>query len=93
MDMRLKLAAVLAAWNIIVFAAYGIDKRKAKKGSWRTPEKTLLAMAFFLGAPGALAGMKFFHHKTKHARFTIGVPIFLVLNIAFIAFLVYKGLI
>ena len=47
MDMRLKLAAVLAAWNIIVFAAYGIDKRKAKKGSWRTPEKTLLAMAFF----------------------------------------------
>ncbi|MBR0139398.1 MAG: DUF1294 domain-containing protein [Firmicutes bacterium] len=87
------LAAVLAAWNLIVFAAYGIDKRKAKKGSWRTPEKTLLAMAFFMGGAGALLGMKVFRHKTRHARFQILVPLFFVLNIALLGYLFYKGLI
>ena len=46
-----------AAWNLIVFLTYGIDKLKAKKEKWRIPEKTLLLMALFLGGTGALIGM------------------------------------
>ena len=66
---------------LIAFSAYGIDKAKAKNGKWRTPEKTLLTLAFF-GAPGALLGMLLFRHKTKHLRFQILVPLFTVLHAA-----------
>ncbi len=93
MKERMIIAAVLAVWNLIVFAAYGIDKRKAEKGRWRTPEKTLLAMAFFMGGAGALLGMRVFRHKTKHARFQILVPFFFVFNVALLACLFRKGLI
>ena len=64
--------------NIVTFFAYGIDKIKAKKGSWRTPEAVLLLLAFIGGAAGALAGMLLFRHKTQHKKFTILVPMMLV---------------
>ena len=40
--------------NVITFAAYGVDKRKAIRDQWRIPELTLISMAFlggFIGAP------------------------------------------
>lgn len=64
--------------NLIAFFAYGIDKIKAKKGRWRTPESVLLLLAFMGGAAGALAGMLLFRHKTQHKKFTILVPLMLV---------------
>ncbi len=64
--------------NVIAFFAYGIDKIKAKKGRWRTPESVLLLLAFMGGAAGALAGMLLFRHKTQHKKFTILVPMMLV---------------
>ncbi|MBO5516589.1 MAG: DUF1294 domain-containing protein [Firmicutes bacterium] len=76
------VAIALAAWNLIVFCVYGLDKYKAKKDKWRIPEKTLLLLAFFFGGLGAFLGMRVFHHKTKHHLFTIGVPLCLLLNIA-----------
>ena len=72
----------LGVWNLIVFLVYGLDKYKAKADQWRTPEKTLLLLAFLFGGPGAFLGMKIFHHKTKHKLFTIGVPLCLILNVA-----------
>ena len=76
------VAIALAAWNLIVFCVYGLDKYKAKKDKWRIPEKTLLLLAFFFGGLGAFLGMRVLHHKTKHRLFTIGVPLCLLLNIA-----------
>lgn len=64
--------------NLIAFFAYGIDKIKAKKGRWRTPESVLLLLAFMGGAAGALVGMLLFRHKTQHKKFTILVPMMLV---------------
>ncbi len=72
----------LLAWNLFVFCVYGLDKYKAKKDKWRVPEKTLLLLALLMGAPGALLGMRVFHHKTKHRLFTIGVPVCLLLDLA-----------
>ena len=68
------------AVNVIVFAMYGIDKYKATHKKWRIPEATLIGAAVF-GVFGALAGMKFFHHKTKKPKFYITVPVILVLEI------------
>ena len=82
-------ALALLLINIVVFAAYGIDKRKAQKGKWRIPESTLLLLAVLGGALGALLGMRTFHHKTKHWKFKILVPLFLALQIALAVWLIY----
>ena len=52
--------------NIVTFLVYGIDKWKAKQGSWRISEATLLILAVIGGSIGALLGMKIWHHKTLH---------------------------
>ena len=93
-EVYLKAGVILLfiVWNVAVFAVYSIDKNRAKKGSRRISEKTLLLLAAFLGGLGALVGMKILRHKTKHKQFTIGVPLLLLLNIAVIALLVYMRL-
>lgn len=72
----------LIAINLITFFAFGIDKRKAEKGAWRTKESTLLGLAAIGGSVGALLGMNAFRHKTKHKKFTTGVPAILILQAA-----------
>ncbi|WP_369596698.1 DUF1294 domain-containing protein [Bacteroides xylanisolvens] len=44
--------------NLITFIIYGIDKLKAKKGKWRTPEACLLGLAVIGGSIGAYLGIK-----------------------------------
>lgn len=68
--------------NAAAFVIYGLDKRKAVKNKWRIPEATLLLTAAIGGSIGALAGMRVFHHKTKKRKFSVGVPVILVLQIA-----------
>ena len=84
------IIAALLLVNIVAFAAYGIDKRKAQKNKWRIPESTLLLLAFIGGSLGALLGMRVFHHKTKHWKFKILVPLFLVLHLALAVWLIYR---
>ena len=83
---------ILAAVNLLAFALYGVDKVKAKKGGWRIPEATLLLVAFLGGSMGALLGMEVFRHKTRHAKFRILVPLFLILHIALAVYMVKRGL-
>lgn len=54
------------------------DKRRAKKKLWRIPEATLLTIAALGGSIGSLAGMYTFRHKTKHLKFTLGIPAILI---------------
>lgn len=68
--------------NIIGFLAMGIDKHKAKKGSWRTPEATLMTLCLLGGGIGTISGMYTFRHKTKKLKFTVGMPTILVSEIA-----------
>lgn len=68
--------------NLIAFVVFGIDKRKARKGQWRVPESSLFILALIGGSIGALLGMLAFRHKTKHRKFTIGIPLILALQIA-----------
>ncbi|MDD3137963.1 MAG: DUF1294 domain-containing protein [Lachnospiraceae bacterium] len=60
--------------NSIAFLIFGVDKNRAKRGSWRIPESTLISIAVIGGSLGAYLGMKAFHHKTKHMKFAVGVP-------------------
>ena len=81
------LLILWGAWlviNLITFILYGVDKRRAKKGAWRIPEKTLLTGTWLLGGVGAWLGMRLFRHKTKHAAFVWGVPPAAVVSLALI---------
>ena len=60
---------------------FGADKQKARRNAWRIPEKTLILSAVIGGSVGAILGMRFFHHKTRKAKFAIGVPVILLVQI------------
>ena len=90
------LTYYLSAVNILTFAAYGIDKRKAvrnrhknKRLSRRIPEASLLLLAILGGSPAALLSMHLFRHKTLHKKFRYGVPAILILQVAVAAAVVY----
>ena len=68
------LILLLLALNLFSFVLFGVDKAKAKAGSWRIPEKTLLFSAVISGGIGAYLGMRVFHHKTRKPLFAIGIP-------------------
>lgn len=67
--------------NAVGFGLMLADKYKARKNLWRIPEATLLGVALVGGSLGVLAGMYTVRHKTKHMKFTVGVPVILVLQI------------
>ena len=77
----------LVVINIVTFLVYGIDKWKAKQGSWRISEATLLILAVIGGSIGALLGMKVWRHKTMHKKFKYGLPLILIIQIILIGYL------
>ena len=81
------LLVYLAAVNVIAFAVYGADKRRARKNRRRVPEKTLFLLAVIGGSVGALLGMYTFRHKTRHWYFVWGIPAILLVQIALVVWL------
>lgn len=79
--------------NLTAFAIFGIDKKRAKQGQWRIPEKTLFLSAILGGSIGAILGMYIFHHKTKHWYFQFGIPAIMIVQIAAVYWLSQKGVI
>ena len=69
-------------WNLAVFCVYAVDKLKAKRGSWRIKERTLLTLAFVMGGIGALLGVFRLRHKSQHNLFKFLVPLATVLTVA-----------
>ncbi len=76
--------------NIIGFLIMFIDKRKAKKGKWRIPEKTLFIISLIGGSLGTLLGMYIFRHKTSKLKFALGFPTILVIHIILIVYYIIK---
>lgn len=70
----------LAIVNLLAFFFMGFDKRRAINGERRIRESTLFLMAIIGGSVGAIAGMLGFRHKTKHAGFTLGLPVILAVQ-------------
>jgi len=75
----------LAIINAAGFAAMYSDKQKSIRKQWRTPESHFFIISALGGAIGVYAGMQTFRHKTKHIRFTLGVPAILALQLAVFA--------
>jgi len=75
------LLVYLLIINAAGFVLMLVDKYKAKKKLWRIPEATLLGVAIAGGSLGCLWGMHAVRHKTKHLKFSIGIPVILGLQI------------
>ena len=73
--------------NLLGFVLYGVDKVKSKGRDRRIPERMLLWVARLGGGVGCWLGMMLFRHKTKHTRFMILVPLWMVLWAAALALL------
>lgn len=75
------LLAYLLIINAVGFMLMLIDKWKARNNRWRIPEATLMGVAALGGSVGSLLGMYTVRHKTKHIKFTVGIPVILVVQI------------
>ena len=85
--MAKAFAIYLAAINVATFVVYGVDKLKARRGRWRISEAALLLLALLGGSLGAWLGMKAWHHKTLHKRFSYGIPLMMVCQAAVVLWL------
>lgn len=84
------IVAYFVIINIIGFFIMWLDKRKAMKGSWRIPEKTLFIITALGGGIGTTIGMYVFRHKTQKIQFVIGFPFITILEIVTIMYFALK---
>ncbi|MGE5379438.1 MAG: DUF1294 domain-containing protein [Methylocystaceae bacterium] len=78
--------------NLITLVVFAVDKKRAKRGQWRIKESTLLFWCLIGGSIGGLAGMYLLRHKTRHPKFSIGIPGIITLQLIG-AFIVIKYLV
>ena len=86
----LNIIVYLLSINLIGLLIMYIDKRKAKYGRWRIPEKTLLVISLLGGRIGTIRGMYLFRHKTQKLKFTLGFPTILISEIIIITYFLIK---
>ena len=75
------IAVAALVMNPVAFVLMGVDKKRARKGAWRIPEKTLFLATACFGGLGGTLGMFHFRHKTNHWYFRLGFPALLVLQV------------
>lgn len=75
------LSIYLLIINAAGFLLMLVDKYKARNNLWRIPEATLMTVAAVGGSLGSLLGMYCFRHKTRHPKFTVGVPCLLIVHV------------
>lgn len=83
------LALYLIFINVVAVIICIIDKLKAKIDGWRVSEKTLFIVSAIGGALGMYITMQLIRHKTKHNKFMVSLPIFIIVHIAIIAVIIF----
>ena len=75
---------ILPGWLILISLISVIvtvaDKVKAKSGSQRVPEATLMLLSALGGSFAMLITMIIIRHKTKHPKFMVGIPVIILLQ-------------
>ena len=80
----------LAVISAISVALTILDKRAARLHALRVPEIVLLLFAALGGSVSMYVTMRIIHHKTRHAKFMLGLPIIFVLQIMLLLYLVWQ---
>ena len=69
------------------------DKRRAIKHRYRISEFTLMLFSALGGSVAMLLTMLLIHHKTRHVKFMVGIPVIIILQLtaAFVIRQVFYG--
>jgi len=76
------IAIYLATISLLAVILTICDKRAARRQKWRVRESTLLIIAALGGSVAMLLTMHLIRHKTKHAKFMVGIPVIIAVQIA-----------
>ena len=79
------LIGYLIFMNLAAATLFWCDKRSSVSGGWRTPESTLLGMAFWGGSIGALTAQQILRHKTRKQPFRTRLIIIVVFQLLCLA--------
>lgn len=71
LPLILALAGYAVFANLLTYAAFAVDKRRAVQGGWRMPERTLLLLATLGGWPAAKLAQHRLRHKTRKQPFRL----------------------
>ncbi len=83
MENMIKYGVIIYAVIINIIAVYitVYDKKAAQRDEWRISESTLLLTAALSGCAAMYITMRIIHHKTKHPKFMIGIPVIFILEV------------
>lgn len=73
--------AIVLIMNSVTFYLMRKDKQLARHRKKRISERTLLLVAAFFGALGGWIAMYAYHHKTRHLKFSLGLPMLFLLQV------------
>jgi uncharacterized membrane protein YsdA (DUF1294 family) len=85
-NILLFICGYLAAINLVAMVVTIYDKRAAKRGSPRIMERTLLFLSFLGGSVAMFMTMNIIRHKTKHAKFMVGIPVIIIVQLTTVVF-------
>ncbi|WP_426489635.1 DUF1294 domain-containing protein [Hymenobacter sp. 102] len=81
------LLSCLLISNLLCFLLFALDKRKARRGDRRIPEKTLHLATLPGAATGAWAAILLLHHKNRKAAFWSITLLLTLLQVAALYFM------
>ena len=90
-EMLIYIVAYIAFISLLAVIITAHDKRAAQRHKWRVRESTLLLVAVLGGSIAMLMTMLLIRHKTKHAKFMVGLPVIIALQIAAVILIALKG--
>ena len=65
------------------------DKWAARRGKRRIRESTLMWLCVLGGSVVMFTVMKIIHHKTRHVKFMVGIPLIIMAQVALAYVLIY----
>jgi len=89
-NFALYISVYLAAVSLLAAIMTAFDKRAARRGSRRIRERTLLLVAVIGGSVAMFVVMRLIRHKTQHAKFTVGIPAIIILQIAAVLYVWWR---
>ena len=89
------MGVYVALWMAIMSVTGAVvcahDKRAARRGARRVPERALWTLAALGGACGVLLPMLALRHKTRKARFAVLMPLLAAVQVALLVWLCVRA--
>lgn len=89
MNTELYIAIFAGFISVVSVMLTVYDKVASMAKKWRIPEKVLMMFGFFGGATAMYVTMQLIRHKTKHKKFMIGLPVFIIIHIVLIVLIFF----